>query len=152
MSRDSQDHALRVDDALVVPIVEERLVVGKRDVEAGRVRVRTATDVVEEMVRQDLDGFEVEVSRVPIDRLVEPGAEPPRVRSEGETTILPVFEEVLVVEKRLLLKEELHVTRRQTTETVEIPVTVRRQRAVIERIGPDGSVSTDPTQLSETKE
>jgi stress response protein YsnF len=50
---------------------------------------------------------------------------------------VPVLEEVLVVEKRLVLKEELHIRRRATTETVEVPITLRKQRAVVERIDPD---------------
>jgi stress response protein YsnF len=48
-----------------------------------------------------------------------------------------VLEEILVVEKRLVLKEELHIRRRATTETAEVPVTLRKQRVVVERIDPD---------------
>jgi stress response protein YsnF len=36
----------------------------------------------------------------------------PEIRTESDVTILPVVEEVLVVEKRLVLKEELHIRRR----------------------------------------
>jgi stress response protein YsnF len=42
-------------------------------------------------------------------------------------------EEVLVVEKALVLVEEIHVRRRTEVETVEIPATVRRERASVER-------------------
>jgi hypothetical protein len=49
-------------------------------------------------------------------------------------TIVPVLEEVLFVEKRLVLKEELHIRRQATTETVEVPVTLRKQRAIVERV------------------
>lgn len=44
----------------------------------------------------------------------------PEIRTEGDVTIVPVLEEVLVVEKRLVLKEELHIRRRVAAETVEI--------------------------------
>jgi stress response protein YsnF len=54
-----------------------------------------------------------------------------------------VLEEVLVVEKRLVLKEELHIRRRVETETVEVPVTLRKQRAVVEREAPDGAAVDD---------
>jgi len=37
---------------------------------------------------------------------------PVEVRTEGDTTIYPVLEEVMVVEKRLMLREEIHVTKR----------------------------------------
>jgi stress response protein YsnF len=68
-----------------------------------------------------------------VDRVV---SEAPGVRTEGGVTIVPVLEEVLFVEKRLVLKEELHIRRTATTETVELPVTLRKQRAVIERVEP----------------
>ena len=48
--------------------------------------------------------------------------------------IIPIFEEVVVVEKRLVLKEELHISQQVTTETVEVPVELRRQQASIERL------------------
>ncbi|MGN6488453.1 MAG: DUF2382 domain-containing protein, partial [Devosia sp.] len=54
----------------------------------------------------------------------------------------PVLEEVLVVEKRLVLKEELRLKRRVTTERVEVPVTLRKQRAVTERLDPPSNEAT----------
>ncbi len=125
-----------------IPLVEEEVRIDKREVERGRVRVRTVTDEVEEMARATLDGEAVEVERVAVDRMVEVA---PEIRTEGDVTIIPVVEEVLVVEKRLVLKEELHVRRRRTTEDVEVPVTVRRQRAVVERTGEQDGDSVDPS-------
>ncbi len=118
----------------VIPLVEETATVGKRQVVTGHVRVQTVTDTVEELARADVQRETVEVTRVPIDRMVETA---PEVRTEGDVTILPVVEEVLVVEKRLLLKEELHIRRRVETETVEVPVSLRKQRAVVEREAPE---------------
>jgi stress response protein YsnF len=117
----------------VVPLVEETAVVGKRQVVTGRVRVQTVTDTIEELAHADVQRESVEVTRVPIDRMVETA---PEIRTEGDVTIVPVLEEVLVVEKRLVLKEELHIRRRVETETVEVPVTLRKQRAVVERDAP----------------
>ncbi len=127
-------------------LAEEVLKVGKRQVVTGRVRVRTETETVETMARAELEGETVEVTRVPCERYVD---EAPPVRTEGEVTILPVVEEVLVVETRLLLKEEIHLRRTKTRETVEIPATLRRQRAVVERIDPvTGDVTIDPHPIS----
>jgi hypothetical protein len=117
----------------VIPLVEETATIGKREVLTGRVRVQTVTDTVEELARADVKRESVEVTRVPIDRMVETA---PEVRTEGDVTILPVVEEVLVVEKRLVLKEELHIRRRVETENVEVPVSLRKQRAVVEREAP----------------
>ena len=118
----------------VIPLVEETATVGKRQVVTGRMRVQTITNTVEELAHADLQQETVEVTRVPVDRIVEAA---PEIRTEGDLTIVPVLEEVLVVEKRLVLKEELHIRRRATTETVEVPITLRKQRAVVERIDPD---------------
>ncbi len=118
----------------VIPLVEETATVGKRQVVTGRVRVQTVTDTIEEIAQANVQRETVEVTRVPIDRMVDTA---PEVRTEGDLTILPVVEEVLVLEKRLRLKEELHIRRRVETETVEVPVTLRKQRAVVEREAPD---------------
>jgi stress response protein YsnF len=118
----------------VIPLVEETASIGKREVVTGRVRVQTVTDTIEELARADVQRETVEVTRVPIDRMVELA---PEIRTEGDVTILPVVEEVLVVEKRLVLKEELHIRRRVETETVEVPVPLRKQRAIVERVAPD---------------
>lgn len=124
----------------VIPLVEDEVRVGTRDVVTGRVRVRTVTDTVEETVRQDLQGVSADVERVPVDRMLDPGSPPPQPRVEGSVTVVPIVEEVLVVEKRLLVKEEVRITLRDTTESVEVPVQLRRQRAVIER-GDESTVS-----------
>jgi stress response protein YsnF len=62
--------------------------------------------------------------------------------------IVPVLEEILVVRRQLVLKEELHIRRRVETEAVQVPVTLRKQRAIVEREAPDGSTineeETDP--------
>ena len=129
-----------------LPIIEEQLQLDKREVVTGRVRVRTITDSSEELVRQELQGERVEVERVPINILVEPGAAPPQLRTEGNVTILPVVEEVLIVERRLLIKEELRLVRHATTEVVETPVTLRKQRAVVERLDSEGELITDPME------
>lgn len=124
----------------VIPIIEEELHVEERKVTTGKVRVRTVVDVVEEMAKASLDEETVEVTRVPIDRELD---QPPAIRTEGDVTIIPIMEEILVVEKKLVLKEELHVRKRVTTEDLEVPVKRRRQRAILERLPPEGSDTDD---------
>jgi uncharacterized protein (TIGR02271 family) len=119
----------------VIPLAEETLRVDKRQVTTGRVRISTTVDVVEELARASLDRETVEVTRVPIDRVVDHA---PAIRTENDVTIIPILEEILVVEKRLVLKEELHVRKTNTQENVEAPVQLRKQRAIVERIPADG--------------
>ena len=60
-----------------------------------------------------------DIKRVPMKRLLDKPAEP---RQEGDTLIVPLMEEVLVLEKRLLLREELHITRRREQNPHVSPV------------------------------
>jgi stress response protein YsnF len=121
-------------------LVQESASISAESVVTGRVRVSTETDVREEIARATLEGELVDVVRVPVDRPVETM---PAVRTEGDLTIVPVVEEVLFVEKRLVLKEEIHIRRRLTREVVEMPVKLRRQRAVVERLAVDNEASDD---------
>ncbi len=155
---DDQEQVPVLDDALrsspqdlseeVIPLVDETAVIGKQQVVTGRVRVRTVADTIEEIAHADLVREDVEVTRVPIDRVVDA---PPQIRTDGDVTIVPVLEEVLVVEKRLVLKEELHIRRRIATETVEVPVTLRKQRAIVERDTPESLSSDEETTGRETE-
>lgn len=126
----------------VIPLAEERLQTGKRRVLTGRVRVHVDTVTEETPVTADLLTEQVEVTRVPVGREV---SERPAERTEGDVTIIPVVEEVLTVERRLILREEIHLRRIIATDAVETSVPLRRQRAVIER--DDSSV---PTQSDTT--
>ena len=78
-------------------------------VETGRVRIRKMVHERGEIVDPPLMRDEVGTKRVPIDRVVEG---PLSARTEEDTLIIPVLEEVLIVEKRLLLKEEVRITTR----------------------------------------
>src|SRR5918998_4791718 len=120
----------------ILPLVEETATVHKREVATGKVRVRTVTDTIEEFAAANLRSESVEVTRVPIDQVVDVA---PAVRTENDVVIVPVLEEILVVQKQLVLKEELHIRRRVETEAVEVPVSLRKQRAIVERVAPDGS-------------
>ena len=120
------------EEVAAIPLVEERVSITKRQVEAGRLRVRISVEEREDRVPIELAHDEVEVERVPKNVAV---AQLPGVRLEGNTTIIPVVEEVVVVEKRLVLVEEIHVRRKTATSTQEVPVTLRSEQASIERDG-----------------
>jgi hypothetical protein len=127
----SQDAHAEVE---IIPLAEEVVRLDKHQVTKAKVRVRTVVEVVDELASASLDEETVEVTRVPVDRIVE---QAPDIRTENDVTIIPVLEEVLIVEKRLVLKEELHVRKRIKTEEVEVPVQRRRQQAIVERIPMD---------------
>ena len=130
-----------------IPLAQETARFEKRTVETGRVRVHTRTDTDEQVLHESLRGNVVGVTRVPVGRTLAEGEAAPQTRVESGVTIIPVLEEVLVVEKRLVLREEVHIRETATSEQAEVPITLRRQRAVVERVGADGAVTEieDPT-------
>jgi stress response protein YsnF len=114
-----------------VPVVEEQALVRKRRKVTGAVRVRTVVREAEEVVEEPFLVERVEVERVPVGRWVEG---PVATRQEGDTTIIPVLEEVVVVERRLRLVEEVRVTKRRRAETASERVALRREEVVVERL------------------
>lgn len=68
---------------------------------------------------------------MPIGRIVDAV---PHIREEGDTTIMPVVEEILVVERRLILKEEVRIRRIHVSNHHREMVTLREQEAVITRV------------------
>lgn len=120
-----------VGDRLVVPIREEVLVPTPRPIEIGQVRLHKRVEEVPSETIADLQHDEVTVERVPIGRPIDAVPAP---RNEGETLIIPVIEEVLVTEKRLMLREEIRVTRRRVAERVPVQGTVRREVVEFEEV------------------
>jgi stress response protein YsnF len=118
----------------IVPLVEEELVVETRSHPTGSVRVETRTLAREVEVDEVLGHETLETRRVPIGRYVDTAA---AIRVEGDTTIIPVHEEVLVIERRLLLKEEVHVTRHEEKRRDRRRVSIRHQVADVARHEPE---------------
>jgi len=115
----------------VMPVIIEEPAIQKRVVETGKVRITKVVHNHEEYLDVPLMQEEVEITRVPMQRVVDG---PIPVRHEGDTMIVSLVEEVLVVEKRLLLTEELHIrTQRRETHQPQ-RVTLRREEACVERI------------------
>lgn len=119
----------------VVPLLEETLHVRKRQVETGRVRISVGTTREERVVRETLRSGHAKIEHVAIGRELAEGEAVPTVRRDADgTLIVPILEEILVIERRLVLREELHLRISNAEETVEETVTLRRQQAVVERL------------------
>jgi len=129
-----QDQHLLKERELIIPLYVEDVAVSRRKVERSVVRVAMVTHSREHLIDEDLTRERVEVERVPIGRYVETV---PAVRTEGSLTILPVVEEVVVVERRLLLREEVHIRRIHTTEKHVETVQLREQDAIVTRLPAD---------------
>lgn len=132
------------DDATLQVLAEE-LSVTKEALETGRLRVSTHTHEREVLVDEDLARERVEIERVPAGHRIDAV---PEVRQEGDTTIVPVVEEVLVVQRRFMLKEEIHIRRVRTTERHQEKVILHHQEVVVTRHR-DNTASTATTSVTD---
>ncbi len=121
------------DGERTIPLYEERVAVTKTEAITDSVRVSTRVEEREIIVEGVVERGGLSIERVAVDRPVE---EAPAPRQEGDTLIVSVVEERLVVEKRLFVIEELRITRTSTTDRFAIPQTVRSLRATVEHVDP----------------
>lgn len=118
------------DDVVTIPRVEEQLRVDKVERTLGSVRVKVVPTEREQRIAVPVTTSQAEVERIEIGRMVD--AAPP-IREEGDKVIISIVEEVLVVQKRLLLREEIHITRRESTRMEEHQVMLRSEHVEISR-------------------
>jgi len=111
---------------LVVPIVEEQIAVETRTVETGRVQIQKSVQERVEVVDQPLFEEEVQIERVPLNRPITEAVAP---YYDQDTLIIPVVEEVLVVQKQLVLREEIRV--KKVRKELHEPHEVRLRSEVV---------------------
>lgn len=124
-----------------IPIIEEELIVGKRTMDRGGVRVYRR--IVEIPVEQSvsLHEEEVRIERHPVDR----PATDQDLAMQGERSIeLTEMAEEAVVSKSAYVVEEVHLGKQVTERTENIRDTVRRTEVDVEEIG--SSSSPQPTR------
>ena len=114
-----------------MPLHAEEISISKEKLETGRVQVSTVTRDHEQLVDELLTNEHVEIDRIPIGKAIDAR---PDVREEADSIIVPVVEEVLVLERRLILKEEVHIRRVRGTERHQERVKLRKQEAVVTRV------------------
>lgn len=125
-------------ESVRVPLVEERLRIDKQSRETGRVRISTAVEERVAWIRESLESTDIAIERIQIGREVPA---PPEIREEGDVLIVPVVEEILVVERKWVLKEELRVRRTHSTQRIEEPVVLRSTKVDVQRTDLDQSES-----------
>jgi uncharacterized protein (TIGR02271 family) len=138
MAIDDRDQPLHEEtDEIVIPVVEEEVAAGVKAVKTGGVRVDKHVEKRIRKLDRPLLHEDVEVRRVPVNRVI---TEIPRPRRKGDTVIVPVVEEELVITKRLILKEEIHLVKRKTKDRFVKEVELDRERAVVHRLDAEGRV------------
>ena len=135
---------MAMQEELSIPLHTEELTITRREAVTGTVRVSLQTHTRAQVIDEDLAAERVEIERVAIGRVVDTV---PGIREEGDTTIVSVVEEVLVTERRLVLREEVRMKRVRTSERFQKTVSLREQQAIVERIDAKiGSLASDKFQ------
>ena len=120
LEEDLDDNELRVQRS------EEELRAGVRQREAGSMNVKKSVRTESEEVRVPKKREEVEVERVPMDREVA------EAEFGDEEVVVQVFEEEVVVSKRIVLKEEIRLRKRVVEEEEVVEVDLRKEEVEID--------------------
>ena len=118
------------EDILPLNVLHETANVDKKTVTSGKVIIHKKVHEEEETVAVPVAQEELEIKKVAVNKYVDTV---PVARQEGDTMIIPVVKEVVVIEKKLLLIEEVHVTKHILQQTQEQTVPLRREEIEIER-------------------
>jgi uncharacterized protein (TIGR02271 family) len=121
-------------------ILKEELDIQKPTKITGVVRLDKTVRTTDAVIEEDLVRESFSVERVPINRYVTEAAS---TRQEGDTMVIPVMEEIVVVTKQLVLREEIRITRhREQSQQTEI-LSLRSEEVEVKRLEP-----TEPTARS----
>ena len=126
-------------EPVVIPVAREDAAITRERVETGVVRVRKIVHERTELIDEPMLHDEVDIEHVAINRAVA-APEPPR--EEGDVLVIPVYEEVVTVQRQWILKEEVRLRRREVQTRHREQVVLRGEEAVVERPAPESEGST----------
>ena len=125
---------------IVVPLIAEEISISKKVVETGGIRVHKTVSETVQQINEPIIREHLDVERVEINQFVETA---PAIRYEGDVMIVPVLEEVVVTQKRLLLREEVRFTKRREEIANVQEVTLRREEINLEKIDSGNNIEPD---------
>ena len=124
-------------DHHTLPLIAEEAIAHVHEVDRGKLIIDKRVEMVPHEAKVDVGTDRVEIERVPINKEVETA---PETRQEGDTLIVPVIEEVLVVTKRFRIIEEVHVRKVRDVETQTFQEELRREVVDIEERDAEGEI------------
>ena len=104
-----------------VPLAAEELVARRTPVRAGTVRLRKGVETAEQVVDVPVTRDEVIVEHIPPDQFDA------NATLGADELLIPIMEEQVVVQKRLVVKEYVRVRKRQVVEQRQVRAPVRRE-------------------------
>jgi len=111
-----------------IPVIEEQVHLDKKTFE-NVVKIKKVIHEEEVPVETQLIDEHITVERREKNQILETA--PPAIRYEDNVTIVPVLREEVVVQKRLILVEELHITKHRTTSDFSGNETVRKEEVIV---------------------
>jgi uncharacterized protein (TIGR02271 family) len=132
-----------LEEDLRVQRSEEELRAGTREREAGQVHLKKNVRTEREVVRVPKRRQEVDIERVPVEGEAREASTATEADiGEEEEVVLQVFEEEVVVTKRVVLKEEIRLRKRVVWDEETVEVDLRKEEVEVDdqsgRGGPQG--------------
>jgi uncharacterized protein (TIGR02271 family) len=118
-------------------LVAEEAIAHVHEVDRGRLLIDKTVEMVPHQANVDVGTDRVHVERVPVNEEVDA---PPQVRQEGDTLVVPVIEEVLVVTKRYRIIEEVRVTKYRDVRTETFDEELKREVVTVTEEDAEGNV------------
>jgi uncharacterized protein (TIGR02271 family) len=138
-----------VTDETTVPLSEEELQVGKRQVERGQVRLRKVVQTDRQEIPVDLQREEIDIERVPASEATL--TDVPTGAFEEQEIDVPLREEQAVVGKEARVTGAVRVGKNVQTRTETVGGDVRREDVEIDENTTDIDRTTDVTDTSDTR-
>jgi uncharacterized protein (TIGR02271 family) len=136
-----------LDEDLRVQRSEEELRASVREREAGQVNVKKSVRTEREVVRVPKRREEVDIERVPVEGEAREATTATEADIGEDEVVLQVFEEEVVVTKRVVLKEEIRLRKRVVQDEETVEVDLRKEEVEIDdqsgRGGPQGSLAQE---------
>ena len=136
-----------LDEDLRVQRSEEELRAGVREREAGQVNVNKSVRTGREVVRVPKRREEVDIERVPVEGEAREASSATVTDIGEDEVVVQVFEEEVVVTKRVVLKEEIRIRKRVAWDEETVEVDLRKEEVEIDeqsaRGGPQGPLAQE---------
>jgi uncharacterized protein (TIGR02271 family) len=135
------------EEELRVQRSEEELRAGVREQEAGRVNVKKSVRTEREVVRVPRRREEVDIERVPVEGEARETSGATEADIGEDEVVVQVFEEEIVVSKRVVLKEEIRLRKRVAWDEETVEVDLRKEEVEVDdqsgRGGPQGPLAQE---------
>lgn len=133
LNNKNEDALELAEQTIAIPVIKEAINIGIKSIDTGK-GIRAHKSVIEQphTIDELLQHEALEIKHVVIDEIVLP-EDAPVSRYEGNKFIVSVLEEILVVEKRIRVKEEIHIIKTQHESLYSETVLLKQERVTTKR-------------------